>query len=274
MMFAMRTFVVKMISALSVATLLLSCQVKMPEDVLPPDKMEVVLYDYHMTQSMALSLATADYKEKLMYTHVYDKHGITKEMFDSSLVWYNRYPRHMKRIYANIENRLNREIDELAAIRGLQNETVDISVVDFTAGNAELWTGHPVKMLSSVPHANKVAFSFETPKDSSFMAGDSLVFSFNAEFLSDRTGDVKQEAYAAITLVYNDGSYDVSGLSIDEAGHYALAEVRNYRTRISSVSGYIYYFDNDSSKTSVMLLDRLSLRRLHPVKNVGIGFHK
>lgn len=273
-MFAMRAFVVKIVSALSVAALLVSCQVKMPEDVLPPDKMEAVLYDYHLTQSMALSFASASYREKLMYTYVFDKHNITKEEFDSSLVWYNRYPRHMKRIYANLETRLNREIDELAAIRGLQNETVDITVADFSDGNAELWTGHPVKMLSSVPHGNNVAFSFETPKDSSFMAGDSLVFSFNARFVSDRTGDVKQEAYAAITLGYNDGSYDVLGLSIDEAGYYELAEARNYRSRISSVSGYIYYFDNDTSGMSVMLLDRLSLRRLHPVKYVGIGLHK
>lgn len=270
----MRAFVVKIVSALSVAALLLSCQVKMPEDVLPPDKMEDVLYDYHLTQSMVLSIASASYREKLMYTYVFDKHNITKEDFDSSLVWYNRYPRHMKRIYANLENRLNREIDELAAIRGLQNETVDISVAELSTGVAELWTGHPVKMLSSVPHGNKVAFSFETPKDSSFMAGDSLVFSFNARFVSENAADVKQEAYASITLGYDDGSYAVAGLNIHESGHYELAKARNYKTRIGSVSGYIYYFDNDTSATSMMLLDRLSLKRLHSAKTSGIGVRK
>ncbi len=270
----MRTFVVKIVSVLSVAALLVSCQVKMPEDVLPPEKMEDVLYDYHLTQSMALSFASASYKEKLMYANVYDKHNITKEMFDASLVWYNRYPKHMKRIYANLEARLNHEIDELAAVKSLQNETVDISVADLSAGVAELWTGHPVKMLSSVPLGNKVAFSFETPKDSSFVAGDSLVFSFNAKFVSQDVTDVKQEAYASITLDYNDGSYAVSGFSIDESGHYALAASRKFGTRIRSVSGYVYYFDNDTSATSMMLLDGLSLKRLHPAKTTVVGVHK
>ena len=270
----MRAFVVKIVSALSVAALLVSCQVKMPEDVLPPDKMEAVLYDYHLTQSMALSFASASYREKLMYTYVFDKHNITKEEFDSSLVWYNRYPRYMKRIYANLETRLNGEIDALAAIKSLQNETVDISIAQLSAGVAELWTGHPVKMLSSVPLGNKVAFSFETPKDSSFVAGDSLVFSFNAKFVSRNVTDVKQEAYASITLDYNDGSYDVSGFSINESGHYELTAARNFKTRLRSVSGYIYYFDNDTSATSIMLLDCLSLKRLHPAKSAGIGVHR
>ena len=269
----MRAFVVKIVSVLSIVAFLVSCQVKTPDGVLSPEKMEAVLYDYHMAQSMAVSFASVSYKEKLMYIYVYDKHNITKEEFDSSLVWYNRYPKHMKRIYANLEARLNHEIDELAAVKSLQNETVDISVADLSAGVAELWTGHPVKMLSSVPLGNKVAFSFETPKDSSFVAGDSLVFSFNAKFVSQDVTDVKQEAYASIALDYNDGSYAVSGFSIDESGHYALATARKLGTRIRSVSGYVYYFDNDTSATSMMLLDGLSLKRLHPVKTTVIGVH-
>lgn len=265
-MFVVRTFVVKIVSVLLVATLLLSCQTKTPEGVLSPEKMEAVLYDYHMAQSMAFSFASDTYKEKLMYIYVYDKHGITKEVFDSSLVWYNRYPRHMKRIYANLENRFNQEIEALATVKSLQNESVDLAVVELSANDAELWTGHPVRMLTSVPLGNKVAFSFETPKDSSFVAGDSLVFSFNAVFVPGKLADVRQEAHAAVTLNYNDGSYVVSGLSIDESGYYEITAARNFKSRISSVSGYIHYFDNDTSAVSIVLLDDLSLKRLHPVK--------
>ena len=40
----------------------LSCSVKMPEDIMPPEKMEEVLYDYHMIQAMSATLSSSDYK--------------------------------------------------------------------------------------------------------------------------------------------------------------------------------------------------------------------
>ena len=172
----------------------------------------------------------------------------------------------MKRIYANLETRLNQEIEALSTIKSLQNESVDFSAADLSVADAELWTGHPIRMLTSVPLGNKVAFSFETPKDSSFVAGDSIVFSFKVVFVPEEHADVKQEAHAAITLNYNDGSYVVSGLSIDEPGCYDITVARNFKSRISSMSGYIHYFDNDESASSMVVLDALSLKRLHPVK--------
>ena len=121
----------KNIFLLLLLVLVASCKVKAPEDVLPPEKMEAVLYDYHLAQSMMTTLASVDYKEKLMYTYIYDKHGVSKEVFDSSLVWYNRYPKHIERIYANIEARLNEEVDALAAAKVAMEEGVDLTNVDF-----------------------------------------------------------------------------------------------------------------------------------------------
>ena len=127
--------------------LVASCKVEAPEDVLPPEKMEAVLYDYHLAQSMMTTLASADYKEKLMYTFIYDKHGVSKEVLDSSLVWYNRYPKNIERIYANIEARLNDEVDVLAAAKVAQEEGVDLTNLDLSSPDVELWTSHPVRML-------------------------------------------------------------------------------------------------------------------------------
>ena len=106
-----------------------------------------------------------------------------QEDFDSSLVWYNRYPKYIKDIYANIEERLQQEVDVLTAIRLQDNEGVTLALADLSLDVAELWTGHPVKMLTATPLCNKAQFSFDTPKDTTFVTGDSLVFSFNAEFI-------------------------------------------------------------------------------------------
>lgn len=243
-----------------------SCKVEVPDNVLQPEKMESLLYDYHLTTSMATMYASSAYKEKLMYSYVYEKHGITKEHFDSSLQWYNRYPKYIKEIYSNLELRLQQEVDLLTTNQVQDYEGVSLSVADLSPAIAELWTGHPVKLLSAKPLGNKVQFGFETPKDTSFVVGDSLVFSFNALFLPVAGQGVKQEAYAAMTLVYDDERYHTAGMNVKESGSYLLTVPRELNSRLKSMSGYVYYFDDDTTHQSCLLLSDLSLKRIHPVK--------
>ena len=252
--------------ALLLLVLLVSCKVEMPKSVLPPEKMEAILYDYHLTESMTSTFASVDYKEKLMYIYVYEKHHISKEMLDSSLVWYSRYPKYMKGVYKNLEARLQSEVDSLAESKVAKSEPVDLDMAYLAPDVAELWTGHPVKMLTATPLGNKINFSFDAPKDSSFVVGDSLVLSFNAMFVARDTLNVKQEAYAAITLEYSDDSYSMAGVSVKNSGNYAVAAPRNANSRLRSMSGYLYYFDNDTANASKLILSGLSLKRLHAVQ--------
>ena len=260
----------KNIFLLLLLVLVASCKVKAPEDVLPPEKMEAVLYDYHLAQSMMTTLASVDYKEKLMYAYVYAKHGVTKEEFDSSLVWYNRYPKYIKDIYANIEERLQQEVDVLTAIRLQDNEGVTLALADLSPAVAELWTGHPVKMLTATPLCNRVQFSFDTPKDTTFVTGDSLVFSFNAEFIPASRGDVLREAHASVVLEYDNEVYHTAGVNVKSSGSYSISAPRDSKNRLRSMSGYVYYFDNDSAHESCMLLSGISLKRFHPVESEKI----
>ena len=92
---------------------LLSCEVKIPDYVIPPHKMETFLYDYHLIQSMNGQYSSDEYKEKLYYSYIFNKHNIEKSKFDSSMQWYNRYPKHLRRVYENLEARLNAEVDRL-----------------------------------------------------------------------------------------------------------------------------------------------------------------
>lgn len=243
--------------------LVISCHVEIPEHVLQPEKMEEVLYDYHLTQSMGTTLGSADYKEKLMYTHLFDKHNITKEQFDSSLVWYNRYPKHMWKIYMNLEERMQQEIDFMGGAKIMLDEGIAIEAAYLESNIAELWTSHRVKMLKATALNNSLLFSFDTPKDSSFMVGDSLVFSFNAMFVSEDELSVKQEAFASIFLEYADRSTHSNSIVIDDAGYYSVAVPRNDRSRLKSMSGYVLYIDSDTTYRSGVVLSDISVRRLH-----------
>lgn len=262
----MRCKVVKIISALLLLSLV-SCRVEMPKDVPSPDKMEAVLYDYHLAQTMASTMASSDYKEKLLYRNVFEKHGMTKEVFDSALVWYNRHPKYMMKIYKNLESRLQYEVDVLSSLRSTREVGVDINFAHLSSNISELWTSHNVKMLSSVPLNNKLAFSFTTPKDSSFVAGDSLVFSFNVMFIPKGETGVERHAHAAINYEFSDKTTGFQWAHVKAPGHYELRVPRNFKSRLKSMNGYVFYSDNDTTYASRVVVSDISLRRIHPVQS-------
>ncbi|MBQ5895364.1 MAG: DUF4296 domain-containing protein [Bacteroidaceae bacterium] len=260
----------KLVNIIVVFSLLFlcSCRVEMPKDVIPPDKMEAILYDYHLVQSMeGVAYTSGDYKGKLFYRGVFDKHHVTKEMFDSALVWYNRNPKYMVEIYENLESRMQREVNALASLKSSRVYGVDLNFAHLNSNISELWTSHNVRMLSAVPLNNKLAFSFTTPKDSTFVTGDSLSFSFNTMFISPLKGAVNQQAYAAVYVEYTDNTVGSYALEVDSSGHYELHVPRNYKSRLKSMDGYVYYCDDDTTNESKLVVSDISLRRLHPVQS-------
>ena len=169
---------------LLVATLFTSCEVKMPEDVIPQGKMEAVLYDYHLAQSMSSEYTSADYKEKLFFTYLFSLHGVTQEQFERSMEWYNRYPKHLHRMYANLEKRLEAEVEKMNSAGGAMEEGVNLEVAYLAADTADLWTGSRNRMLACTMLDSHVSFGFDVPEDSTFAVGDSLSLSFNAMFVT------------------------------------------------------------------------------------------
>lgn len=252
--------------AFSVLLVFVACEVKRPENVLPPERMEAFLYDYHLVQSMSGEYSASTNKEKLFYDYVFSKHGITKEQFDTAMVWYNRYPKHIQRIYARLEERLDKEVLSLDNARGALDEGVSIEVAYLATDTAELWTSSKVRLLSATPLCNRVLFSFETPDDTTFLPGDSIQFTFHARFIAAGEDSVGQRLRADVVLDYADGSYADAGLDITGNGKYVLSVERNLSSKLKSMSGFVYYADDDSTLGSRAVISALSVKRIHVVK--------
>lgn len=244
---------------------LFSCEVKIPDDVIAPDKMEKLLYDYHLVQSMSSEYASDEYKEKLYFEYVFAKHNVKEAEFDSSLVWYNRYPKHMYKIYQNLEQRLEVEVEMMSNAKGTLDEGVSLDVAYLASDTAELWTSTPAKMLLSTPLQSTLTFGFEM-SDTLFVAGDSLSFSFDASFVSGGVKGVRQEAFAAITVNYDDGKVENCAARVDKTGHVVLAFNRYFDSRPVSMNGFVYYFDNDATASARLVLTAISVTRIHPPK--------
>ena len=245
---------------------LVSCEVGMPDYVIPPGKMERFLYDYHLVQSMSSEFTSLDYKEKLFYDYVYKKHNVTKESFDSSLIWYNRYPKYLKRIYENLEVKLEAEVALLNDARASFDDGVLLEAAFLATDTAQLWTSSKMRILASTHVDSKLAFSFDVPKDTTFVKGDSLAFSFGSYFINDGNSDVRQSAYASIRIDYDNDTYYHKGLDIAESGEYVLAAPRDFDRNIKSMSGFVYYVDDDKDVKAKMLLSEISVTRIHPPK--------
>ena len=244
---------------------LFSCEVKIPDDVIAPDKMEKLLYDYHLVQSMSSEYASDEYKEKLYFEYVFAKHNVKEAEFDSSLVWYNRYPKHMYKIYQNLEQRLEVEVEMMSNAKGTLDEGVSLDVAYLASDTAELWTSTPAKMLLSTPLQSTLTFGFEM-SDTLFVAGDSLSFSFDASFVSGGVKGVRQAAFAAITVNYDDGKVENCAARVDKTGHVVLAFNRYFDSRPVSMNGFVYYFDNDATASARLVLTAISVTRIHPPK--------
>ncbi len=236
-----------------------ACKVEMPDDIIKPDKMEALLYDYHLAQAMSTD-AGSDYKRKLYAEYVFEKHGVTKAEFDSSMVWYMRYPNKLYKMYGSLHDKMVAEVDVLSG----ENSGATASAVlqNYLNGDTvNLWQNMTMELLSATSLRNTTHFAFET--DTTYKLGDSITFLADVMFISPQGKNIKQSAYAAMILEYADSTYSSSSQRIEASGSYSIAVERNLDSEISNIYGYIYYTDNDSLYESRMLLGGISLMRIH-----------
>lgn len=94
---------------------LISCS-KKPRYILSSEKMEDVLYDIQLAQTLSddyeIGLYRTEDKEALI-NDVFYKHHITKEKFDSSLTWYSDNMEDYKKINDAVTQRLKNQIEIL-----------------------------------------------------------------------------------------------------------------------------------------------------------------
>lgn len=236
-----------------------SCQVKTPNDIIQPDKMEALLYDYHIVQAMGSDInSDQEFHVKLYYEYVFKKHNVTKSVFDSSLVWYTRHPSNLTHIYSSLKKRLEDEVAIIQEERELAKAAREIS--DVTKDTLELWTEMSVTEMARVPYKNRLLFSFKS--DSAFIAGDSVVLKFNTHFFSKP--NILQNLYAAVLVLYNDTTPNSIALNVQKSGSHTLQIPRNFNNKMKELRGFIYYNDNDDSIKSGVVLSDLSLLRIHP----------
>lgn len=257
----MRKSLLKTYILLLVTLFVAGCEVKIPEYVIEPDRMETILYDYHLAQAISSSLGGAsDYQTKLYCENVFSKHGITKEEFDTSMVYYTRYPGKMKPIYENLSKRMESEVGELQALVDKSSGELNLEASDFIGDTVNLWQARGVNLLASNVMLNKIEFVYSS--EGLFNAGDSVSLNFGVHFMKPDTADYAQIAHAAILYEYSDSTMRSVGRAIGRDGFYSLAVESDTAKTIKEVRGFIYYNDKDTLFRCRMLISNLKVERI------------
>ncbi|MBO9681901.1 MAG: DUF4296 domain-containing protein, partial [Flavisolibacter sp.] len=92
------------------AVFIFSCKSSVPGDILPPKKMQAVLWDVMQADAMAENYAASDSAFRGLSKHVdyYQKvfaiHKISKDEFTKSLVYYENHPSRLKPILDSMQS--------------------------------------------------------------------------------------------------------------------------------------------------------------------------
>lgn len=235
-----------------------SCKVKRPDTVLPDEKMEAVLYDYHIAKAMGEQVPYDEsYKRVLYIQSVYRKHGITEAQFDSSMVWFSRNPKSLSDIYVKVNERLKaakEKIDGLVALRDNRPKTSK-------AGDSiDVWAWQRTYRLTGMPLSNRILFTL--PSDSNFHDRDTLRWSIRFRYEGGVTPDTTHTPVMAMQVYYEGDSIRHHLLRILTPGVHTVSVWSDSLGGIKEVNGFVYYPQQDVAGR-VLLADEVTLMRYH-----------
>ena len=221
------------ISLCFAAILAAGCRDKMPENVIPPDKMEELLYDYHLAQSVASDINYAQkYKKEPYKNYALAKHGIDEAVFDSSMAWYSRHTGQIVQIYENVERRVSSRLDAIESVLRMRENKF---VKAISADTADIWGGMKEYTLSTLP--NKSLVLFDEKADTTFHPGDKVMLKAQYDITG---GSAPVTPLTAVTMSYKNDSTQTVALNTTESRTDSITiETRDARLDKITLSFYL-----------------------------------
>lgn len=243
-----------------------SCKPSLPRDVLSKGKMTDILYDYHLAVSMAQTDNGGDPGISVAYREaVLKKHDVTSAEFDSSMVYYMRHTELMKDVYADLADRMSKEV---VALGGNGSSMGQFDNLSATGDTANVWNLATSMVFSTQSPFNEYSFNLDV--DSAYHKGDCLMLDFDSQFIYQ---DGMRDGLAVLAVQFANDSTAQSIVHISGSQHYSIQVTDNENLGIKAVKGYFLLSDGgfssgDVSTTTLklMFLEHIKLIRMHPQK--------
>ena len=242
--------------SLAMLSCLAGCGKKIPGDIIQPRDMELLLYDYHLAQ--VVSNDAPAYKREPYIEYVFRKYGFTQEEFDSSMVWYTRNGEKLAEIYANVASRLEREESHMKLLADRLGSQISVSMVGDTVN---VWQDRSLFWLSPSPLANRL--SFDLKADTTFKPYDKMELEAVFTFVPMATPAQGSRAVVGLRYQFENDSVQGTVRTIRASGSQRVSLQADSAFQIKSVTGFVYYSQDDSEVPGGVIIDNIRFMRYH-----------
>lgn len=242
--------------------MLVACGKKVPKEVIQPQEMEDLLYDYHLASAMNNDVAGGHSIDKQAYLDfVFQKHGVTEAQFDSSMVWYTRHTDYLQDIYARLTNRFEQIETNLKRSMSRKSEEMTVSM---SGDSVNVWQDRSIYLLTHGVFTDRIRFDLKT--DTTFKPKDALVLS--ADFTPLLPKGNNFTAVMGLSLQFSNDSVVGRTLNVTSSGHQELRVETDSAYTFKSVSGFVYFVKPGAFNGEKLLLSEIRLHRYHRKETV------
>ena len=231
-----------------------------PTGVISKGKMEDILFDFHIAQSMIYDLDPNEQEDKSQeyIDAVFRKYDVTQEQFDSSLVWYSRHTSEYHDIYKNIKDRYENLNSELQILNGNK----DMMAVFSTGGDTtNIWGAQKLIVLRNNDLLNKESFTIKA--DTSFHKADSYILMCKANLILESKNERKEYISIGMSIKYKDGTTIGKVCQTSTTNEsMQLTLHSNDSVEIEKITGF-FYFNGSNTYRSTAFIDDIQLFRMH-----------
>ena len=242
-----------------IVTWVVGCKPGVPSDLIQPDDMEEILYDYHIADGMAM--ADGNYENVSYLRTVYreaalQKYGVTQAEFDSSLVYYYRHTEQLYEIYDRLSKRLNEESTNLGSTA---NEMSQLGGEVGQGDTTTVWTYPQTVVMLPAPPYNVLSFSVKA--DSSYHAGDKMIFNVDAQFIFQ---DGVRDGVAMLAVTFQNDSIATQVMHMSSNQRYLLQVADPQMVGVKEVKGFVYLTSGTSNNSTTLKM--MCIRNLRLLK--------
>lgn len=232
---------------------------KAPRGVIPESKMESLLVDLEIADAYIEShwdQFPDDSSKLVLKQSIFSKHGVTPELYDTSLVWYARNMDVYIKVYDNAIGRLQKmrnspDMDSPSPDNGMgRNDAIKRSFAQ-QGDSADLWHASRRWTLTSGMESGFITFDI-TP-DKEYLTGDRYEFMFKLK-------PVRSVFRTFMAVDYQDGGTTlVNHFSCNDGWNSLSLQSDSTRT-VRRIYGYLYY---NITRGDIAYVDSLTLLRTH-----------
>ena len=241
--------------------LLIDCKPSVPRDLIQPDEMADILYDYHLADAIAMEQESDNrgYDSRLYRLAALKKHGVTEAEFDSSMVYYTR---HADRLHSNYQKVAERKEKDATALGATVSDLNRKAGIEGEALN--IWPGERSLALMPLPLYDHMQYRVEA--DTTFHKGERFTLGFDTHFLFQ---DGSRNGIAQLVVRFKNDSIASRIMHVSSNGHYDLEILDKGKRGVDTIEALFYIGSNQISSEAgstttlkLMVVDNIKLLKV------------